>query len=162
MQTYTAICKCILVPQIVWNRINSGFRRILARRVDVELMRDRESSTHSDEHCIGPHPTKLFRATSLKCLCLLAPQTFKCSSVANSDVELQIKMDLTSLLHTCLSSQPTRSYPRFWIRCSSFEHRRDLNPPESCAAQRTISLVHPPGAADRARIAPPGFSKSGV
>src|SRR3954447_19047906 len=34
------------------------------------------------------------------------------------------------LLHTCLSSQPTRSYPRLWIRCSSSEHRRDLNPPE--------------------------------
>src|SRR5215472_11136918 len=44
-------------------------------------------------------------------------------------------------LHTF--SRPARSYPRLWIRRSSFEHRRDLNPPESRAAQRTIGLVDP-------------------
>jgi hypothetical protein len=48
------------------------------------------------------------------------------------------------LLHTCLPSQPARRYPRLWIQCSSFEHRRDFNPPESCAAQRTIGLIRSP------------------
>ena len=47
-------------------------------------------------------------------------------------------------LHTFHSSRPARNYPRFWIRRSSFERRRDLNPPESRAAQRTIGLVHSP------------------
>jgi len=36
------------------------------------------------------------------------------------------------------SLRPARRYPRFWIRCSSSEHRRDFNPPEQCAAQRTL------------------------
>jgi hypothetical protein len=36
------------------------------------------------------------------------------------------------------SLRPARRYPRFWIRCSSSEHRRDSNPPEQCAAQRTL------------------------
>ena len=31
-----------------------------------------------------------------------------------------------------------RHYSRLWIRCPSSEHRRDLNPPDSCAAQRTL------------------------
>src|SRR5215471_4435261 len=35
------------------------------------------------------------------------------------------------------SLRPARRYPRFWIQCSSSEHRRDFNPPEQCAAQRT-------------------------
>lgn len=34
--------------------------------------------------------------------------------------------------------RPARHYSRFWIRCSSSEHRRDFNPPEQCAAQRTL------------------------
>jgi len=59
------------------------------------------------------------------------------------------------LLHTFPSSRPTRNYPRLWIRRSSFERRRDLNPPESRAAQRTIGLVHPPRSADGSSIAPP-------
>jgi len=33
---------------------------------------------------------------------------------------------------------PARHYPRLRIRCSSFEHRRDFNPPDSRAAQRTL------------------------
>lgn len=37
--------------------------------------------------------------------------------------------------------RPARSYPRFWISRSSSEHERDFNPPEQCAAQRTVSLV---------------------
>jgi len=48
------------------------------------------------------------------------------------------------LFHTFLSPRPTRSYPRLWIQRSSFERRRDLNPPESRAAQRTIRLVDSP------------------
>jgi hypothetical protein len=36
------------------------------------------------------------------------------------------------------SLRPARHYPRFWIQCSSSEHRRDFNPPEQCAAQRTV------------------------
>jgi hypothetical protein len=35
-----------------------------------------------------------------------------------------------------------RHYPHLWIRRSSFERRRDLNPPDSCAAQRTLR-THP-------------------
>ena len=34
--------------------------------------------------------------------------------------------------------RPARNYPRFWIQRSSSEHRRDFNPPEQCAAQRTL------------------------
>ena len=42
-----------------------------------------------------------------------------------------------------LSLRPARSYPRFWIRRSSSERRRDLNPPDLGAAQRT-NRPHPP------------------
>ena len=42
------------------------------------------------------------------------------------------------LLHTYLLSRPARHYPRVWIQHSSFERRRDLNPPEQRAAQRTL------------------------
>ena len=41
-------------------------------------------------------------------------------------------------LHTFHSSRPARHYPRFWIQRSSFERRRDLNPPDQRAAQRTL------------------------
>jgi hypothetical protein len=34
--------------------------------------------------------------------------------------------------------RPTRHYPRVRIQRSSFERRRDFNPPEQCAAQRTL------------------------
>src|ERR1700688_1819530 len=34
------------------------------------------------------------------------------------------------LLHPCFLCRPARSSPRVLIRCSSFEHRRDFNPPE--------------------------------
>src|SRR5215470_11373800 len=36
------------------------------------------------------------------------------------------------------SLRPARRYPRLRIRHSSSEHRRDFNPPEQCAAQRTL------------------------
>src|SRR6266852_1673808 len=36
------------------------------------------------------------------------------------------------------SLRPARHYPRFRLRHSSSEHRRDFNPPEQCAAQRTL------------------------
>src|SRR5215469_18094056 len=42
------------------------------------------------------------------------------------------------LLHTFLSLRPARHYPRLWIRRSSSERRRDLNPPEQRAAQHTL------------------------
>jgi hypothetical protein len=42
------------------------------------------------------------------------------------------------LLHTYPLPRPARHYPRVRIQCSSFEHRRDFNPPEQCAAQRTL------------------------
>ena len=41
-------------------------------------------------------------------------------------------------LHTYLSLRPARHYPRFWIRRPSSERRRDLNPPDLGAAQRTL------------------------
>jgi hypothetical protein len=42
------------------------------------------------------------------------------------------------LLHTFPSLRPTRHYPRFWIRRSSSERRRDFNPHEQRAAQHTL------------------------
>src|SRR6516165_4016488 len=35
-------------------------------------------------------------------------------------------------------SQPTRHYPRLWIRRPSFERLRDLNPPDQNTAQHTL------------------------
>src|SRR5262249_31466805 len=48
------------------------------------------------------------------------------------------------LLHTFPLSRPARNYPRLWLRPSSFERRRDLNAPESRAAQRAVRLVDVP------------------
>jgi hypothetical protein len=42
------------------------------------------------------------------------------------------------LLHTYCSLWPARHYPRLRIQHSSSERRRDFNPPEQCAAQRTL------------------------
>src|ERR1700675_549919 len=42
------------------------------------------------------------------------------------------------LLHTSYLLRPARHYPRVRIWCSSFEHQRDLNPPDQRAAQRTV------------------------
>src|SRR5215467_8138690 len=39
------------------------------------------------------------------------------------------------------SPRPARHYPRFRIQCSSSERRRDFNPPEQYAAQRTLRYV---------------------
>src|SRR5215469_14047837 len=44
------------------------------------------------------------------------------------------------LLHTFLSLRPARHYPRLWIQRSSSERRRDLNPPDLGAAQRTLRV----------------------
>ncbi len=41
------------------------------------------------------------------------------------------------LLHTFLL-RPARHYPRLWIRFPSSGNRRDLNPPDQCAAWRTL------------------------
>src|SRR5215467_118971 len=56
------------------------------------------------------------------------------------------------LLHTFPSPRPARNYPHLWIQRSSFERRRDLNPPESRAAQRTIRLIHAPGFIGRLEV----------
>src|ERR1035438_1822356 len=48
------------------------------------------------------------------------------------------------LLHTFHSSGQRGYQPRLWIRRSSSERRRDLNPPEQRAAQRTSSFVETP------------------
>src|SRR6266542_2791620 len=37
-----------------------------------------------------------------------------------------------------ISRWPTRHDPRLWIQRPSSERRRDFNPPDSCAAQRTL------------------------
>ena len=47
------------------------------------------------------------------------------------------------LLHTFHSLRPARHYPRFWIQRSSSERRRDLNPPDLGAAQRTLRSSPP-------------------
>src|SRR6266700_3165562 len=46
-----------------------------------------------------------------------------------------------------ISRWPARHYPRLWIQRPSSERRRDFNPPDSCAAQRTLRSSPPlPGA----------------
>ena len=47
------------------------------------------------------------------------------------------------LLHTFLSLRPARRYSRFWIQRSSSERRRDFNPAEQHAAQRTLQASPP-------------------
>src|SRR3954447_1410660 len=42
------------------------------------------------------------------------------------------------LLHTFRFLRPATYYRRFWIQRSSSERRRDLNPPDQCAAQRNL------------------------
>src|SRR5262244_3281304 len=42
------------------------------------------------------------------------------------------------LLHTSRFLRPATYYRRFWIRRPSSERRRDLNPPDQCAAQRKV------------------------
>src|SRR5260370_13895032 len=48
------------------------------------------------------------------------------------------------LLHTFPSLRPARHYPRFWIRRSSSERRRDFNPHEQRAAQHTLRTPRTP------------------
>src|SRR6266849_2578722 len=74
------------------------------------------------------------------------------SALAVSDFRLRARLGFSN---TFPSPRPARNYPRLWIQRSSFERRRDLNPPESRAAQRTIGLVHPPRSADGPSVAPP-------
>ena len=42
-----------------------------------------------------------------------------------------------------ISRWPARHYPRLWIQRPSSERRRDFNPPDSCAAQRTLRVSPP-------------------
>ena len=46
-------------------------------------------------------------------------------------------------LHTC-HLRPARHYPRLWIRPPSSGGRRDFNPPDQCAAWRTVPASPPP------------------
>ena len=48
------------------------------------------------------------------------------------------------LLHAFHLPRPARHYPRVWIRRSSSERRRDFNPPERRAAQRTLRTPRTP------------------
>jgi hypothetical protein len=78
MQTYSAICKCIPKPEIVESRINIGFRRILAQRVDVKLMRDAGRVVPILTNAVFVFmATKAYRATLLKPPCLLAVRGFR-------------------------------------------------------------------------------------
>src|SRR6476469_603766 len=45
-----------------------------------------------------------------------------------------------------ISRWPARHYPRLWIQRPSSERRRDFNPPDSCAARRTLPVIPPEGA----------------
>ena len=47
-------------------------------------------------------------------------------------------------VHLIHAPRPARHYPRFWIWRSSSERQRDFNPPDSCAAQRTLRAPPPP------------------
>ena len=49
-------------------------------------------------------------------------------------------------LHTC-HLRPARHYPRLWIQPPSSGSRRDFNPPDQCAAWRTLRASPPPCAA---------------
>ena len=49
-------------------------------------------------------------------------------------------------LHTC-HLRPARHYPRLWIRPPSSGGRRDFNPPDQCAAWRTLRASPPPSPA---------------
>src|SRR5260370_3940714 len=52
-----------------------------------------------------------------------------------------IKLSLSCpfrLLHTFSLLRPARHYSRLWIQRPSSGRRRDFNPPEQCAAQRTL------------------------
>jgi hypothetical protein len=60
------------------------------------------------------------------------------SALAVSDFRLRARLGFSIPFP---SSRPTRNYPRLWIQRSSFERRRDLNPPESRAAQRTVRFI---------------------
>jgi len=42
------------------------------------------------------------------------------------------------ILHTFSLLRPARHYSRLWIQRPSSKRRRDFNPPEQCAAQRTL------------------------
>src|SRR5262249_23014595 len=58
-------------------------------------------------------------------------------------------------LHTLLLVRPARSYPRFRIRRPSSGRRRDFNPPEQCAAQRTLWVDPTPGLSSARRFGSP-------
>src|SRR5271165_179527 len=62
------------------------------------------------------------------------------SVLAVSGFRLRARLDVSIPF---LSLRPARHYPRFWIRRPSSERRRDFNPPDSCAARRTLRAPPP-------------------
>src|SRR6516165_7215685 len=61
--------------------------------------------------------------------------------MSNTEYDKQIALDLQgggALGSYLRSLRPARHYPRLWIQRSSSERRRDLNPPDLGAAQRTL------------------------
>ena len=63
------------------------------------------------------------------------------STLAVSGFRLRAR--LVRRLHTC-HLRPARHYPRLWIRPPSSGGRRDFNPPDQCAAWRTLRASPPP------------------
>src|ERR1019366_3258311 len=75
-----------------------------------------------------------------------------------------------TLSSTEITRWPARHYPRLWIQRPSSERRRDFNPPDSCAAQRTLwrsltshgrpssaSTLHLPDAVRNSRLLRPAM-----
>src|SRR5208283_2886772 len=58
-----------------------------------------------------------------------------------------------------ISRWPARHYPRLWIQRPSSGRRRDFNPPDSCAAQRTVQVGPPQTLASV--LWPRGFGRFG-
>src|SRR6266853_424635 len=63
------------------------------------------------------------------------------------------------LLHTFHFLRPATYYRRFWIQRPSSERRRDLNPPDQCAAQRKVSSRRQAGRNDNVYLIQPGEAR---
>src|SRR5580692_8418355 len=78
-------------------------------------------------------------------------------TVSTASCQRNGRLKRTKPTDTFPSPRPARSYPRLWIRRSSFERRRDFNPPELRAAQRTIGLIDPIALVGRLQKRPAAF-----
>ena len=65
------------------------------------------------------------------------------STLAVSGFRLRARVGVSITCHL----RPARHYPRLWIRPPSSGDRRDLNPPDHCAAWRTLRASPPPSPA---------------